>query len=278
MSILRGHLGHANTCVVPSSPSGEPTPITLKNSTIRITPPVTKGTIEILAMPEPNYRRHQTPIASTPSTLSTSSDKSVPAWAAPLEKALAEDIRKASAESTKTDKTANGLVRPEATRKNSVPPHLRQSSQSQGPRLDPAAQTYQWIPKNQDTPRAIAAEKLVGDEVKLEDEAVAWKIATIDLGVEDVKQGLSLQAQMLSAFTAKRPDVFAPTSVRPKIIHEHKVKIMLIRAMEAELDLGKVATERELMAMDEREIDRYHEKARSAHEHWWKAEQRGHAN
>jgi hypothetical protein len=218
-------------------------PITLKKSTVRIGP-VTKGTMETLVMPKSNYCRPQTPIALPPSTLSISPDKiGVPAWAAPLEKALAEDIRRASAESNKTDTTA-------------------------GPRLNAAAKIYDASRSHQDAPRAIAAEKLVNEEVKHEDEALAWKIATTELGVEDVKQGLSLQAQILSAYTAKKPDVSAPMTLRPQISHEHKVKVIAIRAMEAELDLGKVATVQELMGMSENEIERFYERVCSAHKHW----------
>jgi hypothetical protein len=46
---------------------------------------------------------------------------------------------------------------------------------------------------------------------------------------------------------------------------------MLIRAMEHELDLEKVAPERELMAMQRAELDRYYDKVCSAHQQWWEA-------
>jgi hypothetical protein len=58
-----------------------------------------------------------------------------------------------------------------------------------------------------------------------------------------------------------------------KISHEHRVKVMLIRAMEAELDLSKVAPERELMAMTTEEIDNYKKKVHSAHKNWFEAQQ-----
>jgi hypothetical protein len=44
--------------------------------------------------------------------------------------------------------------------------------------------------------------------------------------------------------------------------------------MEAELDLSKVATERELLAMNGDEIDKYDDKVRSAHKHWFETQQR----
>jgi hypothetical protein len=243
---------------------------------VHIAAPVTKGPMETLAMPKPNYRRPQTPVPLTVSVLSGSPDKSVPAWAAPLEKALAEDIRKASAESAKSATTTGVQARPETTRKISVPPHLRSkvdsdgmATETQGPRLNPAAKIYER--DNQDNARAHTAEKLVGEEVRLEEEALAWTMATMELGVDNVKQGMQLQAQMLSAYTTKQSTTTA-TTTGSQISHEQKVKVMLIRAMEAELDLGKVATERELMAMSQTEINKFYEKVRSAHENWWTAE------
>jgi len=51
------------------------------------------------------------------------------------------------------------------------------------------------------------------------------------------------------------------------------VKVMMIRAMEHELDLRNVATEKELVAMTEQDINLYHSKVQSAHKNWWEAEQ-----
>jgi len=48
---------------------------------------------------------------------------------------------------------------------------------------------------------------------------------------------------------------------------------MMIRAMEHELDLRNVATEKELVAMTEQDINLYHSKVQSAHKNWWEAEQ-----
>jgi hypothetical protein len=276
-----GHSAHTNTDIALGSPSNEPAPITMKKSTVRIAAPVTKGTMETLAMPKPSYRRSQTPVASTASVLSSSPDKSVPAWAAPLEKALAEDIRKASAESAKSATTTGMQVRPEATRKISIPPHLRSkvdsdgvADQMQGPRLNPTAKIYESSNGHQDLARAIMAEKPVGEKGKLDDEALAWTVATTELGVDNVKQGLQLQAEMLSDYTAKQSTIATTRTTGSRVSHEQKVEVMLIRAMEAELDLANVATERELMAMSQTEIEKHYCKVRSTHENWWKAEQR----
>jgi len=53
--------------------------------------------------------------------------------------------------------------------------------------------------------------------------------------------------------------------------HAHKIKVMTIRAMEHELDLASVATERELMFLSPSDLDRYYTKALSAHKCWWDA-------
>jgi hypothetical protein len=247
--------------------------VTLKKSMVRIAP-VTKGTMESLDIPKPNQRRPQT---STTSALSVSPDKSVPAWAAPLEKALAEDIRKASASSTKFTTTADVLVRSEMARK-SLPPRLGQPNQTQGPRQNPAASVDELSRNGQDITRAIASEKLDVEKGHLEDGALAWEMETTGLGIAHVKQGLQLQAKMLGAYTAKQLAMSTTTTVPSQIHHDHKMKIILVRAMEAELDLSKVATERELMAMSENEIDKFYEKVHSAHKHWWEAEQKFHAS
>jgi len=41
--------------------------------------------------------------------------------------------------------------------------------------------------------------------------------------------------------------------------------------MEHEMDLEKVAPERELMVMQRAELDSYCNKVSSAHKHWWQA-------
>ncbi|KAH9863211.1 hypothetical protein IAQ61_009488 [Plenodomus lingam] len=53
--------------------------------------------------------------------------------------------------------------------------------------------------------------------------------------------------------------------------YEQKEKAMLIRLMESELDIGKVATMAELMAMSMSDLDNYYFKVRSAHKKWWEA-------
>jgi hypothetical protein len=95
------------------------------------------------------------------------------------------------------------------------------------------------------------AEKVVGEEMKLEDEALAWKMAATNLGVGYVKQGLQLQTQMLGTYTTSQPIVSTKTNLRTQIDHAHKLKAMPVRAMEAELDLGKVTTEQGLILMSQ---------------------------
>jgi hypothetical protein len=91
-----------------------------------------------------------------------------------------------------------------------------------------------------------------------------------------------MQEEMLKRYIARQPSTTnaatIPThvtsntvNVRAPLDHGTKIKVMLIRAMEHEMDLGKVAPERELMAMQCAELDRYYDKVRSAHQQWWKA-------
>jgi len=58
------------------------------------------------------------------------------------------------------------------------------------------------------------------------------------------------------------------------IYHEHKVKVMLIRGMEHELDLEKVTSERSLMNMSSIELGKYYDKVCSVHKSWWEAGRR----
>jgi hypothetical protein len=93
----------------------------------------------------PSYRRPRTPVTSTASTKTVSPTKSVPAWAAPLEKALAEDTAKVQAP-------------PDISKKTSVPPHLRIN------------------------------ENIIAEEDRHDDEALAWKMATMNPGIQHAKQ------------------------------------------------------------------------------------------
>jgi len=86
-----------------------------------------------------------------------------------------------------------------------------------------------------------------------------------------------VQQDLLNACIAKKPTTpiippkSATTNNRAPIDHEAKKNVMLIRAMEHEMDLEKVAPERELMVMQRAELDRYFVKVCSAHQQWWEA-------
>jgi hypothetical protein len=86
---------------------------------------------------------------------------------------------------------------------HSLPPHLRQkpaavpNGSPQGRKLNATAASYQ--PSSLDSQYEAACEatrrvsdpaasETVKDESKFEDSALAWKMATVDLGVEDAKQ------------------------------------------------------------------------------------------
>ena len=122
----------------------------------------------------------------------TSASPGRPAWAAPLEKALDEEPQKAPGQVSKAPA-------------KSIPPHLRKFTKSTvgtpGPRLDPAAKTYEpHIGYHDMTPRRLltmsAAEAIVSEEKKISDEALAWEMATTELGVDSPEQVGSNRSNM----------------------------------------------------------------------------------
>jgi hypothetical protein len=236
-----------------------------------------KGTMERMSVPV--RRRPERPVASKASTSSTSSStkSKSSAWVVTMEKALTQEALVATAKDS----------RPETGRKMSIPPHLRNMTDNlvqvrpdlSGANLNPNAKVYKASVKREDN---------------IMSEAYAWEVATSDPGIEHAKhvsikvsvhsnttdnsQGLRVQQEMLNSYT-KEPTtasipsttIATPTNDRAPIKHETKVKIMLIRAMEHELDLDRVAPERELMVMQRAEVDRYYDKVCSAHKQWWNA-------
>jgi type IV pilus biogenesis protein CpaD/CtpE len=86
---------------------------------------------------------------------------------------------------------------------------------------------------------------------------------------------LRIQQEILNHYTAKQHVTATPpvaiSTPRNPIDHDTKKKVMLIREMEHEMDLEKVAPERELMAMRRAELDRFYDKVCSAHQQWWEA-------
>ncbi|KAF1841677.1 uncharacterized protein K460DRAFT_409134 [Cucurbitaria berberidis CBS 394.84] len=218
----------------------------------------------------------QAPAISTTLAKSMPAAKGVaPAWAAPLRKALAEEIHTAPTQSSNPSRA-------------SIPPHLRKSAKQAvsmaSPRLDPAAKVYE--PRKDHigemATRQLATrapETLVNGEDRLDDEALAWKMATTDLDLDNAKDGLQLQEKILGDFNGKQSDVPIPStpmrmSNHRRGNHGHWIKTRMVMIMEEDLDLMKPANERELMAMSDDEINRYLVKVSSAHEHWWEAEKR----
>ncbi|CAO2657310.1 Nn.00g034360.m01.CDS01 [Neocucurbitaria sp. VM-36] len=240
-----------------------------------------KGTMETFPFTE--FHQPQSSASSDASAKLVSLPKNaVPAWAAPLEKALAEEIRGAPTN------PAKGTTQSVKTASASIPPHLRKTrrltSGTAGPHLNPTAKIYKPSKSHQSETSChaigtTAAVTVATEEDRLRDETLAWKMATIDLGLDDAKQGLELQAKMLSEYSGNSPDPTAlPTTVTtsnrcPKN-HGHWIKTRMVLIMEDDLDLSRRATKRELMAMTDDDIDRYLVKVSSAHQHWWEAEQR----
>ncbi|KAG9189780.1 hypothetical protein G6011_06648 [Alternaria panax] len=229
-----------------------------------------KGTMELL--PALNYRRPETLATSKTSTKSVVSSKSLlPAWASSLEKAIAEDDGKldsSAATTTTTSKVSFGL---DTVRNKSVPPHLR-GNDGDGDKARPELSSMQTPSLNLNA-NAKVYEGLVmrGDS----DKALALAMATAELGAEHAESSLRMQQDMLDRYVTKQPTPPTTTasipSIRAHINHDIKVKVMLIREMEHEMDLDKVAPERELIAMQRAELDRYYDKVYSAHQQWWEA-------
>lgn len=105
-------------------------------------------------------------------------------------------------------------------------------------------------------------------EDNLQDEVVAWQLAADEEGAGCEKDALKLQQDLLNKGNSSKAN--APKH-RPA--YDQKEMAMLVRMMEHELDLGKVATMSELLAMSMSDIENYYSKVRSAHKNWWEANQ-----
>lgn len=228
-----------------------------------------KGTIEL--MPAPNYHRPEIPVSSTRKSASPTKSLSS-GWKASIEKAIAEDERKLDvlADTTTTS-------RPGSVRKISIPPHLRNkfgdedktvplisSVQSFNPSLNSRAIAYEIMTWRMDT-----ADSGIAHAEQVRNSITMLSILT------KVSQGLHIQQDTLDLSVAKQPtpsdNPSATPNARAPPDHGAKLRVMLIRAMEHELDLEKVAPERKLMAMQRAELDRYYGKVCSAHQQWWEA-------
>jgi hypothetical protein len=140
--------------------------------------------MELMSAP---YRRPETPMISRASTKSVSPSKSLPpAWAASLEKALAEDGRKLNALAAATTTTTLGTPpRPEKVRKKSIPPHLRNKINDEG-KVCPSI-SFTQCSELKLNPNAKMYETLVKREDVINDEALAWEMASADPSTEHAK-------------------------------------------------------------------------------------------
>ncbi|KAI4929319.1 uncharacterized protein J4E92_004983 [Alternaria infectoria] len=257
------------------SPPAEPVKenVQISRPKLAVTKPVArvagppKGTMELMSAPY--HRRPETPVASKASTRSVSPVKSqLSAWELRMEKAMTEDAPAAAAKAS---------TRPEASRKKSIPPHLRTKT-------DDLVQAHKQLSSLDLNPNAKVFEapvKVVEEQDNATSEALAWKVAMSETGIDHAEQGLRVQQELLDACIAKKSTTSSiqPTPVATTnntkycapLDHEAKKNILLIRAMEHEMDLEKVAPERELMVMQRAELDRYFVKVCSAHQQWWEA-------
>ncbi|KAF2856923.1 hypothetical protein T440DRAFT_512911 [Plenodomus tracheiphilus IPT5] len=181
---------------------------------------------------------------------------------------------------------------PTGARVVSVPPHLRKQmgkgdvAKEKHRGLNPTASSFEGKHARKD----MAAEINVGEEDGLNDEMLARHLAAEEAGMSNGQRSQALQEELLGqlqtqmsiskSVTAATDRGFAhtnplATSIRERqITHERYRVIIMIRAMEHELDLSKVATMRELMAMGGDELSTFYEKVLSAHKNWWEAERR----
>lgn len=131
---------------------------------------------------------------------------SAPAWAAPLEKLLAEEEAKKAAKSTTSSVHALEVTPPlqalEASKKDapksiktehvSIPPHLRKNTktaaEARRSTLDPAAKIYQPVSATSPEPVDPVNENGDNSEERLSDEELALKLAISDLGVDDAQE------------------------------------------------------------------------------------------
>ncbi|EDU50423.1 hypothetical protein PtrSN002B_008262 [Pyrenophora tritici-repentis] len=216
-------------------------------------------------------QRSQSPlVVSIPAMPLPHSETSMPPWAARLEKAIAEDTRKASAEPVVAiaAQVQSDIVQSSAPHRQPV-----QSGQVQVRPFDPAAKKSNIppsVPPNGDQPRTLtkpATDRLNEGGISVDSHAASPVSAKIQPGTQQVV-GVN-EAMRTQNF--KNPVYETAAGNRNYVDHEHKVKVILIRAMEHELDLYSVATERELMRMSRTDLDRYYEKVFSAHQGWWEA-------
>ena len=153
-------------------------------STARIVVP-SKDTMDNLRIVSLNHGHSVTSVPSKSSEMyELSAKSSLPAWTAPLKKALAVEVKKAPTQ------PANISAQINTTTTKSVPPHLRKSIEpvkgNSRPGLVPATKGFE--PKKDEhntmsrqTSAPNTAEILVNKE-NPSDEALAWKLAVTDIG------------------------------------------------------------------------------------------------
>lgn len=147
----------------------------------------TKGTMETLTMSSVPMYQSRMPVTVMART-DPPAKKGMPTWAASIEKLLVEENTKVEDQRAPPFKT-------------SLPPHLRKTRQATNDTTSSAG----FIPQNPCPSAATKqAETLVNVEDELHDEALAWKLATTGLGVDDAKQVGNLSNLLCHALTFER--------------------------------------------------------------------------
>lgn len=143
-----------------------------------------KGTMESMFVP--HSRRPENPVKPKASTSSASPTQSQPPdWAVAIEKAMQEG----AGQDTLTASTKS--PRPESIRKKSIPPHLRTKT-------DDLVQAHKQLSSLDLNPNAKVFEapvKVVEEQDNATSEALAWKVAMSETGIDHVEE-VSLNTSM----------------------------------------------------------------------------------
>ncbi|RAR10966.1 hypothetical protein DDE82_000938 [Stemphylium lycopersici] len=228
-------------------------PITIANST--------KPTVYHTITPD---------LPMVPGRSASPSKKAVPAWAAALEKALTEDRQKTTVQTAVFPSVAV-KADPENEEKSLADQNLKAKTRLSNGVACASLQMSPGATAGASSAATVYA-TLAKREDFVKDEGLARALATTEVGTEGANDVLHLQTAMVQKYDGSQPtnEPNGPGWTD----HGYKVKTMLIRAMEHELDLEKVASERSLTNMSSSELGKYFDKVCSAHKSWWDAEKR----
>ncbi|KAH7078290.1 hypothetical protein FB567DRAFT_132017 [Paraphoma chrysanthemicola] len=237
--------------------------------------PVSAGTRVVSAVDSNNATLTANKTRSIdPAQTSVRDRASMPGWAGPPEKLLGEHAAKAT---------------PAIEPAKHLPPHLRtagKASKDTNPSQQtsrPAYVNHQPLDLDRqfeaatETLRSVSGhsagnggiEALADDEDTISDGALAWKMATTDIGTADAKEGL----RMKQALFPRQAQIVAPCLAEPfEQAYQREIDVKLYRILEDEMDVEKMATRAELFKMNNETFASHLAKVKAAHKKWWNAE------